>query len=390
MRKLFFWLHLSAGVIAGIVIFVMSVTGVLLMYEKQLISWFDQKDLPAISGNSRLPVENLLAQARTTRGSLPSAIALSFDATKPAQLTFGREIVYQDPSSGQILGGGNAGARQFFRSVTDWHRWLATGTENRATGRAATGAANLAFLFIVLSGAYIWIPRVWTAASVRAVTWFRGGLRGKARDFNWHNVIGIWCFVPLVLIVASASVISYPWASNLVYTLAGSPVPAAPGGGGGRGEGGPRGGRAGAAAEVDLAGLDELWRRAAAHTSSWNLITMRLPNSGRAPVTFVIDQGYAGQPQKRLTLALDRQSGEVKSSESYGDFNTGRQIRTWLRFVHTGEYYGLPGQTVAGIASAGAAVLTYTGIALALRRLAAWRSRKKRAAESVLESQVKA
>ena len=104
----------------------------------------------------------------------------------------------------------------------------------------------------------------------------------------------------------------------------------------------------------------------------------------------MIDQGYAGQPQKRVTLALDRQSGEVKSSEAYGDFNTGRQIRTWLRFVHTGEYYGLPGQTVAGIASAGAAVLTFTGITLALRRLSAWRSRKKRAAETVLEPQVKA
>ena len=280
MRKLFFWLHLSAGVIAGIVIFVMSVTGVLLMYEKQLISWFDQKDLPAVSGSSRLPVETLLTQARTSRGALPAAIALSSDASKPAQLTFGREIVYQDPSNGQILGGGNASARQFFRSVTDWHRWLATGTENRAAGRAATGAANLAFLFIVLSGAYLWIPRVWTAASVRAITLFRGGLSGKARDFNWHNVIGIWCFVPLVLIVASASVISYPWASNLVYTLAGSPVPAAPGGGGG-----PRGGRGEAAAEVDLAGLDALWSRAAAHTTDWALLTMRLPASGRAPVT---------------------------------------------------------------------------------------------------------
>lgn len=262
-------------------IFVMSLTGALLMYEKQLISWFDQKDLPAISGASRLPVESLLTQARESRGSLPSAIALSSDASKPAQLTFGREIVYQDPSNGRIIGSGNASARQFFRSMTDWHRWLATGTGNRATGRAVTGAANLVFLFIVLSGLYIWIPRVWTAAGVRAITMFRGGLPGMARDFNWHNVIGIWCFVPLVLIVASASVISYPWASNLVYALAGSPVPAAPSGG--RGE---------AVGEVDVAGLDALWSRAAAHSSGWALLTMRIPASGRAPVTFLIDQGY--------------------------------------------------------------------------------------------------
>ena len=52
--------------------------------------------------------------------------------------------------------------------------------------------------------------------------WFRTGISGKARDFNWHNVIGLWCAVPLFFVVAGALVISYPWASNLVYRLAGS------------------------------------------------------------------------------------------------------------------------------------------------------------------------
>ena len=48
----------------------------------------------------------------------------------------------------------------------------------------------------------------------------------------------------------------------------------------------------------------------------------------------------------------------------------------WLRFIHTGEAFGLAGQTVAGLVSAGGAVLVYTGLALALRRLAAWRRRR--------------
>jgi len=389
MRKLFFWLHLSAGVIAGVVIFIMSVTGVLLMYEKQLISWFDLRDLPPVSNSPRLSVETLLTRARASRAGMPSAIAMNADPLVPVQLIFGREIAYQDPASGQILSTGNTSVRRFFRVVTDWHRWLATSDQNRAAGRATTGAANLAFLFIVLSGAYIWVPKVWTAASVRAVTLFRGGLSGKARDFNWHNVIGIWCFVPLVFVVASSSVISYPWASNLVYTLAGSPPPSAPA---------PRqeqarterhpGARS--ATEVYLAGFNDLWQRAASHANQWRVLTMRLPASDRAPVAFVIDQGYAGQPQKRITLNLDRRTGDITNREVYSDFNQGRQIRTWLRFVHTGEYYGIPGQTIAGIASAGAAVLAFTGIALSLRRLAAWRSRRQRAREKVLAPQASA
>jgi|GEM_PF-2469048 len=41
IRKGLFWLHLIAGVAAGVVILVMSVTGVLLTYERQILAWED-------------------------------------------------------------------------------------------------------------------------------------------------------------------------------------------------------------------------------------------------------------------------------------------------------------------------------------------------------------
>ncbi|MBC8167351.1 MAG: PepSY domain-containing protein, partial [Bryobacteraceae bacterium] len=67
----------------------------------------------------------------------------------------------------------------------------------------------------------------------------------------------------------------------------------------------------------------------------------------------------------------------ITKAENFASLDAGRRFRTWLRFVHTGEYYGLPGQTVAGLASAGAAVLVWTGIALTLNRFRAWRARRK-------------
>lgn len=409
-RKFLFWLHLLAGVIAGLVILIMSVTGVLLTYEKQMITWFDLRSLPAIQGGENLPVETLLEKAKEKQKKFPSSITFQPGTSNPVQLSFGREIIYQDPTNGEILGAGNLQARAFFRSVTDWHRWLAASDTSRPLGKAITGYSNLAFLFIVLSGAYLWIPRVWTKVSVRAITLFRGGLSGKARDFNWHNVIGIWSLVPLVFIVASGCVISFPWASNLVYTVTGTPVPSPPvpaqkaGGSPGKKKQGemrsesksgkgpasvaPVGGagRPGAFPpppdDLSLAGLNDLMDKASRQREGWRSISLRLPTSDTAPVSFAIDHGYAGQPQKRFTIVYDRESKEIKSQESYDDLNAGRKARTWLRFVHTGEFYGLLGQTVAGIASAGAVVLTYTGIALSLRRFFAWRSRRKRGSEN--------
>ena len=110
--------------------------------------------------------------------------------------------------------------------MTSWHRWLALEGPSRPLGKAVTGASNLAFLFIVLTGIYLWVPAHLDVDPVPATScWFRRGLPGKARDFNWHNVIGIWSAVPLAIVVAGAVPISYPWASNLVYRVVGEEPP---------------------------------------------------------------------------------------------------------------------------------------------------------------------
>jgi hypothetical protein len=48
-----------------------------------------------------------------------------------------------------------------------------------------------------------------------------------------------------------------------------------------------------------------------------------------------------------------------------------------LRFAHTGEVAGIAGQTLAGVVSAGASVLVYTGLALTWRRFRAWQARRR-------------
>ena len=193
LRKVFFWLHLTSGVVAGPRDPRHVRHGTLLTYEKQVTRWADGYRRAPAPGATRLPIETLLAKVRETRSALPASVMLEADPAAPATLGYGREgTLFVDPYDGTVLGEGSSRARAFFRSVTDWHRWLSASGDNRARGKAVTGAANLVFLFIVMSGFYLWWPRSWTWRSLRAVTWFQGGLPGKARDFNWHNVIGFW------------------------------------------------------------------------------------------------------------------------------------------------------------------------------------------------------
>ena len=72
-------------------------------------------------------------------------------------------------------------------------------------------------------------------------------------------------------------------------------------------------------------------------------------------------------------LSLDPFTGATLRKESFADATPGRKVRTWLRFLHTGEALGWPGQLIAGLVSLGASLLVWTGFALALRRFLRWR-----------------
>ncbi|HEU4618384.1 MAG TPA: PepSY domain-containing protein, partial [Gammaproteobacteria bacterium] len=57
------------------------------------------------------------------------------------------------------------------------------------------------------------------------------------------------------------------------------------------------------------------------------------------------------------------------AEEPFRSQTPGRRARTLLRFLHTGEAFGLAGQTIAGLVTAASLVMVWTGWALAYRRL---------------------
>ena len=107
---------------------------------------------------------------------------------------------------------------------------------------------------------------------------------------------------------------------------------------------------------------------------------MRTPSGRSAPVAFTIEEGrFRGYRFARSSLALDPASGAdvvIVEWEPYAEASAGRRTRSWMRFLHTGEALGVPGQIAAGAASFGGVLLAITGLPLALRRFAAWRARR--------------
>jgi uncharacterized iron-regulated membrane protein len=377
LRRVVFWLHLGAGSVAGAVVLTMSVTGALLAFERQITAWAerDQRRLAPPAGAARLPVEVLLAGVLEARpAARPTGLTVRSDPAEAAAVVLGRDaVLYADPYTGRVLGEGSPATRGFFHAVTDWHRWLGAHGPARDTARAVTAACNLAFLFLVASGFYLWWPREWSPQFLRPALTFQRGLTGRARDFNWHNVIGFFSALPLFVVVLCAVVISYPWANDLVYRVTGNEPPPP------RVAGTSPGAEAGGAPPPPLAGLDRLWARAEQQVPGWRSITMRLPAAGDPGVGFTIDLADGSRPDRRAQLTLHRETAEPLGWEPFASYNLGRQLRLWVRWVHTGEAGGFVGQVIAAAASIGGALLVYTGLALACRRFAGWAARRLKA-----------
>lgn len=363
LRRFVFWIHLVVGLTAGLVILLMSVTGVALTYEDQIVRVAERhlRRAPA-PGESRLPLPALARPALAAAGPdvRVTSLVLAADPAAPVELGLSdRSTVLVDPYTGAARGERADGVRAFFGWITSVHRWFALEGDARVVARAVTGAANLAFLFLLVSGLWLWWPRRLTARALRAVAWPRAGLRGRARDYNWHHGFGVWFALPLVVVVASATVFHYRWADDLAYRLVGDvpggtapppPPPAAPG------------------PPPTLADAERLLPAAVARQEGWRTVTVSLPDVGDR-IRFTLDAGTGAQPRKRATLTLSATSGEVVEWAPFESLSPGRRFRAMLRYAHTGEAWGWIGQTVAGLASLAGVILVWTGTALGLRRL---------------------
>ncbi len=369
IRAIVFWLHLAVAAAAGLVILMLAATGVVLSLEETVTGLAERRHLVAApEGAQRLPPEEIAVAAGFTATSL----SYRSDLRAPVRVYEGQDRYARvNPYTGQVLATGPGGLERFFESAHNWHRWFNVSGGSVRRARALTGAVNVAFLFLLVTGPILWIPRPVTRRSLANVILLRPGARGARRDLNWHQVVGIWSVLPLAVIAATGVATSYPAVGDRVYPMVGNAVPA--------------GAWAVASASkgvgVDAVAISENSARvpdpdlravlatAEAWVPGWRTLIVNLPRPADSEVRVEVRGGRAGQPHRTGFLTVDAASGAERAWESFADDSPARRAQQFLRYAHTGEYWGLGGQLLAGLFSLAATLMVWTGLSLAVRRL---------------------
>lgn len=370
-RRILFWTHLACGLVAGVVIAIMSFTGVAIAFEAEILAWIDRDvaRVVAPAGATPRPLAELRAAVaaahpdfKTTTIVVPRdpAVAYTFRAGREGHL-------YVNPYTGASASPRSGPAHDFLHALEDWHRWLGRDGDSRPVGRVINGVCNLAFLGLCVTGLYLWFPRTWSWRAFRPLLWFVRAAQGKVRDFNWHNVIGLWSAPVLIVLTATGVVISFNWAHKLVFVAVGDEPPksrdfrmmAVP----------PPPVPAPAAGAVPL-DADALFAAATRARPDWESVGINFPPKPDAakPADVVVFTPAPFSTAGRVQLFIDPFPGDVLRQTTFADRSPGLRARVWMRFLHTGEAFGLPGKIIAALATAASLVLVYTGFALSWRR----------------------
>jgi uncharacterized iron-regulated membrane protein len=361
IRKTLFWTHLAVGIVSGIVVLILCLTGAILAFEKQIEDWAerDSRALPAAGVTELLSPDVLIANASKVEKDKAVNIEWLADPRMPVRIRYAKQpFVMINGWTGEVLGRGAVSLRGFFR----WNKQLHVGLLGMAAGYWIVDVANACFVFLTVSGLYLWWPRQWRWKALRNSIAMPFDVSGKARDWNWHNALGFWFLLPLMLMATSGLVLSFKpvdqwWRSFASrHVLAASQPATLP------------------TTAFQAVGKPLVWNDLMSIAQrchpGWYAImfTNPAPLEKLRTVSLIVNLGQPAERTKAHTLVLDKTSGRIIKSNDWANDEPGIRARAIARCGHTGEILGFWGQALALLACLAGIVLIYTGFALSWRR----------------------
>ncbi|HUI81402.1 MAG TPA: PepSY-associated TM helix domain-containing protein [Bryobacteraceae bacterium] len=192
LRKALFQVHLWTGIIIGLYVVAICVSGSALVFRDRIFKSLQPKPrLVAASGRRLTPPQLRAAAQRAHPGYTTGYVFQAKNRNQAVVIWLDRKGSYIqrlfDPYTGQDLGPSEPLALRSLTWLADLHINLLAGER----GRDANGYAAILFTLLSLTGAVMWWPG--------AANWRRSltaGTRSNWKRFNWelHSMIGFWTF----------------------------------------------------------------------------------------------------------------------------------------------------------------------------------------------------
>ena len=216
-RKITGQIHLWLGLITGLVVFIVSVTGCLFVFQKEVsdIIYKDKFFIKPPAQATTLPYSVLLKKAEnalgknhvvnfstTYRETGKAWEFMSYKAGNPKALTyFGSvnyyESVFINPYTGAVTG--HFDYKYNFFNVVKFIHWSLL--LNDKYGQTIVGYSTLIFVIMLITGMIMWWPKKWSKTNINKSFKIKWDASLKRVNYDLHNVPGFYA-MQITLILA--------------------------------------------------------------------------------------------------------------------------------------------------------------------------------------------
>jgi uncharacterized iron-regulated membrane protein len=228
LRRVNDWLHLWLGLSSGLVVFIVSITGCIYAFEKEIrdvtqpYQFVEKQDKPF------LPPSRLSAIARDYAfGTLPDTGELRIrsiqygDAGAAAIAAYqtkeqGYTMIYLNPYSGKVLHE-KILKKDFFRIILAGHFYLWLPPK---IGQPVVASATLIFVVLLLTGLVMWWPKNLKKANRNKSFKVKWKASFKRLNYDLHNVLGFYVLLIGLVLALTGLVWGFQWFNKSLYWTA--------------------------------------------------------------------------------------------------------------------------------------------------------------------------
>ncbi|MEX0981962.1 MAG: PepSY-associated TM helix domain-containing protein [Bacteroidales bacterium] len=221
MKKLIYNIHLVLGLVSGIIVFIVAITGCAYVFKSEIEEitqpW---RRVDAQVNESFLPPSELkpVAQAVYPERLLHGISYGRYDDAAEVLFYEPKPLFYQgiilNPYTGDIIKVKNY-KKDFFHFILQGHfqLWLPSNI-----GQPIIAIAILVFVLLLISGIVLWWPKRNATRQSFQVKW---AAPWKRKLYDLHSVLGIYVWLVLLVIAITGLVWGFQWFSKGLYSLTG-------------------------------------------------------------------------------------------------------------------------------------------------------------------------
>lgn len=348
MKKTIYKLHKLSGLTLGILIFLLAFSGVLITFREELLPVV-YSEFRVVPGESELRPEIQIRKAQEYLGDRAVTNFYANGEADEASLILFRdytkslpEILVMNPYSGDVIGEMPL-IKNIFAVALFFHANFFLGK----TGEWLVGILGLILVVFVISGIYIWLPKINIRNKLKLT------FSGKVSHQKLHHQIGLLLSLPLIISALTGFLTVFDLSYVLMKNLRNDPV---------RPEELTK--VTACNFENDMSAIGTL-----NETHLKNLISIHLCGKKNAylRVSYGVSDRHPTNGYSRILIDPETQK-IVQSFDSKQDPGSWNIKRLFIYPLHSGELFGLFGKTIVFLSGLGLMLIFITGLLLTLHR----------------------